>query len=285
MKWMQGLRSRLPKHKYAINAKLLGDQADLAWSNLGAWEQGYAYPQACQALAERLAQTLDLKPQDHLLDLGCGLGASVVYWHEHYQVQCITALDLQPACIENIKNVLNSKIKSSPTAVHFSVDAHCGSFLNLKQQFPQQGFDTIICIDAAYHTHLNSFLLSTASVLNSKGRLGFHYLILSDGFLNLNAWQKLRYTALLKAADVNLKHLPTYQSLQEQLEQLEFKNIQIENISTQVFDGFAHYAQHCTAEAEQGLDLFKISMTGKLCRTLFNEGVVQYVQVSAQKAV
>lgn len=285
MKWMQALRSQLPAHKYAINAKLLGDDAALAWSNLGAWTQGDTYPEACQALADHLALALQLHSADHVLDLGCGQGASVLHWLERYQVRRISALDLQPACIANIKNVLQLKTAADANVQNFTADLHCGSFLNLNQHFPEPRFDAVMCIDAAYHSALDPFLQSSTSVLNSKGRLGFHYLMLSDDFLNLKPWQKLRYTALLKAADVTLKDLPTQPQLHQQLEKFGLHQICIENISAKVLGGFAQYAQQlCAAQSGTGIAQFKINATGKLCRTLFAEGLVHYVQVSAQKA-
>ena len=283
MKWLQAVKQYIPTHKYAIDTKFLGDDALLAWSNLGYWQaEDDPYPQACQALADHLAQCLKLQPNDQLLDLGCGQGASVWHWHTQYQVSSIKAVELQVACVQRIQNVLNSKQISTS-----QIEVFADSFLNLNSIFPQNRFDVVMCIDAAYHSNLNSFLLSTTSVLNSKGRLGFHYLIVDEKFLNLNAMQQLRYRALLKAADVDIRKLPTANSLQENLKQFEFKNVQIENISMQVFSGFAQYAHHVLNSnmTAQGLAQFKIQMTAKLCRTLFEEGLVHYVQVSASKDV
>ncbi len=281
MKWLHSVKQYIPSHKYAIDAKFLGDDALLAWSNLGYWQvEDEAYPQACQALADHLAQCLKLESNDQVLDLGCGQGASVWHWHSQYQVSSIKAVELQATCVQRIQNVLNSK--QIPTS---QIEVFADSFLNLNSMFPQQRFDVVMCIDAAYHSNLNSFLLSTASVLNLKGRLGFHYLILDDKFLNLNAIQQLRYRALLKAADVDVRCLPTANSLQDSLKQFEFKNIQIENISMQVLAGFAQYAHYVLNSnmRAQGLAQFKIQMTAKLCRTLFEEGLIHYVQVSASK--
>lgn len=274
MKWLQAFRKQFP-HKYAINAQLLGDEAELAWSNLGFWQADTrSYPQACQALADHLAQALKLASHDQLLDIGCGQGASLQHWLHDYQIQRLSAVELQPACIEKIQKKLNSK-----------ADIRCASFLNLNTVFPDLRFDVVLCIDAAYHSALNSFLFSTSSVLNSTGRLGFHYLMLSDKYVNLNALQRLKYQALLKAADVNLHDLMNQKGLQQALQQAEFTNIQIEDISEQVFAGFAHYAETVlnTAEASKGVDSFKIKMTAKLCRRLFEGGIVRYVQVAAQK--
>lgn len=69
MKWLQAIQQKLPKHKYAIDAKMLGDNAECAWTNLGYWDETTSsYPQACQQLAERLAQAVQLTPDEQLLN-------------------------------------------------------------------------------------------------------------------------------------------------------------------------------------------------------------------------
>ncbi|MFW1817698.1 SAM-dependent methyltransferase, partial [Acinetobacter guillouiae] len=32
MKWLQAIQQKRPKHKYAIDAKMLGDNAECAWT-------------------------------------------------------------------------------------------------------------------------------------------------------------------------------------------------------------------------------------------------------------
>ena len=57
MKWLQAIRQKLPQHKYAINAKQLGDDAVLAWSNLGYWDDATSsYPEACRNTSGCCAQ-------------------------------------------------------------------------------------------------------------------------------------------------------------------------------------------------------------------------------------
>lgn len=278
MKWLQQLRTEVSQHKYAINAKLLGDSSELAWSNLGYWSETHqTYPEACRNLADHLAHSVQLTASDHLLDLGCGQGASVLHWQQYYQVKHIEAVELQPKCVQQIQ-----------TAIPQLKAIHCHSFLNLKQISFQQAFDVVLCIDAAYHSSLNSFLNSVAPVLNSKGRLAFHYLMFSPKFLNLNAVEKMQLALLLKAADVNLKDLPDDVAVQQQLAQAGFEQIQIEDCSEAVFGGFARYIQQQTetplaVAPYTTFDLMKIQLTAKLCQRLFEQGVVQYVQVTAQK--
>ena len=107
MKWLQQLRTEVYQHKYAINAKLLGDSSELAWSNLGYWsETNQTYPDACRALADHLAHSVQLTTSDHVLDLGCGQGASLLHWQQQYQIQHIEAVELQPKYIQKIQTAI-----------------------------------------------------------------------------------------------------------------------------------------------------------------------------------
>ena len=274
MKWLQAIQQQFSQHKYAINAKQLGDDAELAWSNLGYWnDTTSSYPDACRQLADQLAQAVHLTSNDRLLDLGCGQGASLLHWQMHYHVQHIEAVEMQSSCVIQIQK-------------HFPELAaiHQHSFLNLKQIQFKSGFDVVLCIDAAYHSNLNSFLDSVNPILNSKGRLGFHYLIWSEKWLNLNSLQKQKYRCLLKAADVNLNHLMTESVLQHTLQSYDFTEIEIRDLSEGVLEGFANYFHTLQQLLQQsiGLDAFKIRMTAKLCAKLYADGWVKYVQISAK---
>ena len=278
MKWLQAIQTKQPQHKYAINAALLGDHDELAWSNLGCWNHAHdSYPQACRQLAIHLATAVDLNSKDKLLDLGCGKGASLVLWHEHFNVQHIEAVELQAACVDNIQNKLQQ-----------IQNIQQGSFLNLKQCHFEFKFDVVLCIDASYHYHLNSFLTSVNTVLNSKARIGFHSLMLTEKFHSLSTFQKLKLKTLLKCADVELSDLMDHQGIENELIEKGFENIQIENLTQKVLKGFADYIQQRSLstsleKASSRLDHFKIEMTAKLCRKLYIDGCVDYVQISAQK--
>lgn len=279
MQWLQALRQHLPQHKYAIDAAVLGDHAQLPWSNLGYWQTGQQdYAAACRMLADHLAQTVNLNSKDKLLDLGCGQGASLLHWQQHYQVQYLAGVELQAACVANIQQHLPEL-----NAIYQA------SFLRLKELLFSQRFDVVLCLDAAYHSPVPVFLEQVRSVLNSNARIGFHHLVLSERWENLNALQRRKYQFLLKSADVNLKDLMTVGALYAFLDRFKFKNIQIQDLSEPVFSGFADYVQKtlnskASDDQAQGskLDHFKIQMTAKLCRKLYQEGIVRYVQVTAQ---
>ena len=279
MKLFQAFRQRLPEHKYAINAALLGDTSLLPWSNLGYWQTGQQdYVAACQALADHLAATIHLNSKDKLLDLGCGQGASLLHWQQHYQVQYLAGVELQKTCVTRIQQHLPEL-----NAIYHA------SFLRLKDiHFPHK-FNAVLCLDAAYHNSVPSLLEQIVPVLNSKARIGFHHLVLSERWKTLNSFQKRKYQLLLKSADVNLSDLMPLGALYECLGQFEFIDVQVEDLSESVFAGFARYVQQdlnskkmVQSVKTSRLDEFKIQMTAKLCRKLFEEGVVRYVQISAK---
>ncbi|CAM4194107.1 hypothetical protein F901_00861 [Acinetobacter dispersus] len=269
----QALIEKVIGYKYAIDAKRLGDGALLAWSNLGFWQDQHDhYPQACQSLADQIAQSIQLKSTDRVLDLGCGQGASLLHWIQHYHIQQLSAVELQSECVKRIQKQLPK------------VQIHCGSFLNLKELQLLNSFDVVLCIDAAYHSDLNSFLESAAPVLNSKGRIAFHTLMWSENWQQCSALQKQKYRYLLKSADVNCQQLMKQQQLAQTLAQQGFTDIEIQDFSEPVLNGFAEYIE--TQKNEKSAFDFaqlKINMTAKLCRKLYQDGLVRYIQISAVK--
>ncbi|MNZ07864.1 class I SAM-dependent methyltransferase [Acinetobacter calcoaceticus] len=270
---VRAVLSKLIPHKYAIDASSLGDDGEFAWTNLGFWKNTQNYREACCQLADHLARAVNLNSKDHLLDLGCGQGASLMHWLQCYQPKSLSAVDLQAKCVNKIQKII-PEINQ----------IYSGSFLNLKQFEFKQSFDVVLCIDAAYHSSLNSFLNSVTPVLNSNARLGFHYLMRADSCQNMTVLQEQKYRYLLKAADVVWDNVPNEKTLRNALEQQGFVDIQIEDLSEQVLLGFSQYI-HNQQEQNQsrGLANFKIQMTAKLCQQLYQAGYVRYIQITAIK--
>ena len=269
MSLFRAIQVYLQQHKYAINAQLLGDAASLAWTKLGYWHNTQHYPTACRQMADHLAQAVDLNASDALLDLGCGRGASLLHWQQQYHVQQLAAVEWRVACVAQIQHHMTD------------VTVQQGSFLHLKQLFPQRFFDVVLCLDAAYHHSLAIFLASVRAVLQTEGRVAFHYLVLSAYGEGLSTAQQRRYTYLLQAVDIQLHQLFSFEDTLKQVEDAGFDHVQIEDLSTEVFAGFAHYIQQMPQKT-YSVDAFKIQMTAKLCRKLYQDGVIRYVQISAQ---
>lgn len=270
--WFKSLRI---KHKYAINSQYLGDNRILAWSNLGYWDQYCtSYVQACGHLADRLAKAVHLCADDRLLDLGCGQGASLVHWQKQYQIHDLSAVELQTACIQQIQQYLDS------------VHLYQISFLQLDQLDLTEKFDVVLCIDAAYHSPLALFLDAILSVLNINGRIGFHYLVLSDQFQQLSQLKQQYYRYLLRAVDVDLDQLGTRCAIQQRMYDMGFRQVEITDISQPVLAGFAQYIQQIKSEKQHNrlnIDYLKITMTAHLCQLLYRQGMLRYIEVAAQR--
>ena len=74
------------------------------------------------------------------------------------------------------------------------------------------------------------------------------------------------------------------QQLEQTLEQYGFDAIEIQDFSEPVLNGFAEYIASRKAEKHSfNFAQFKIEMTAKLCRKLYQDGWVRYIQVSAVK--
>lgn len=263
-------------HKYAIDSAYLGDDTTLAWRNLGYWDANTQdYSQACRQLADHLAQAVQLKASDQVLDLGCGQGASLQHWQQVYAVTSLSAVELQQSCITQIQQHL------SPCP-----SLYTGDFYQLADLQLAQVFDVVLCIDAAYHAPVERLLNAVRSVLKPQGRLGFHCLIWTEKFAQLSRLQQQRYKYLLKAADVNFYDLNTAVQLRQLLQQNCFDQIEVKDISAAVLAGFADHVQRLAPpqwKQRMTFDYAKIAMTAKLCRYLYQDGVIRYVQVSAQE--
>lgn len=272
---MQQLRQKLP-HRYAINAKALGDDALLPWSNLGLWDDddssNISYPQACQALAEHLAQALDVQAQHRLLDVGCGQGASLLFWREHYGLRDLTGVELQPRHVAHLRAHLPS-----------SVNILAGSYTELAQrQLP--AFDRIVCIDAAYHLPLAAFLQGIKPLCHLQTRIGLHYVMLSQKWAELSIPAQRNYGLLLKAADIQLQNIPNASEIAETFGRFAWHNVEIEDLTANVFGGFARYMQRHRLKSANLVDALKIGLTAKLCQKLADEGYIRYVQITAKRS-
>lgn len=66
---------------------------DTAWGNFGYWNEAETFPEACEDLARIVADAIELGPDDHLLDLGFGMGEQLRLWHNAYGLNRLTGLN------------------------------------------------------------------------------------------------------------------------------------------------------------------------------------------------
>lgn len=106
----------------------------------------------------------------------------------------------------------------------------------------------------------------------------------SDTWQDCSKFKKQQYRYLLKSADVNWQNLMNEQQLMRTLSEQGFGEIEIQDFSEPVLKGFATYIENRTIEQKRfDLSQIKIEMTAKLCRKLYQDGLVHYIQISAVK--
>lgn len=275
---------------FAIDSQLLGDPSALPWSNLGFWptscplNSSYlnsshlnsSYITACQQLAHQIGIAAQLQANDKLLDLGCGHGASLAYWHAEFGVAHMSAFEIQADCIARIKQAVLPQLEAIYQA----------SFSQLPLPAPQlqRYFDVVVCVDAAYHAPLEDFLAVNQAVLTAGGRIAFTTLIQPQHSPAKNHWVKHLLPSMLKLVAIPKQQLDSEIQVRALLTHFDFTNIHIEHVDNEVLNGFAQYIQrHPLPLHRKHLAAWlKIRLTAQLCGVLYRHQLAHYSIVSAR---
>ncbi|MES2919155.1 MAG: class I SAM-dependent methyltransferase [Pseudomonadota bacterium] len=262
---------------FAIPVELLsGTIAPLAWANLGDWTATHDYPQACRQLALRVGAAAALQPQDRVLDLACGEGASLRLWPEAFGVTKVLGLEYQARCVEQIR-------RQAPPELEAIVQGRFDQ-LPAPAALQAQVFDAVVCVDAAYHaSSLAAFAGFAAQRLRPQGRLAFTTLLAdaprTDGF----SPQRLA----LARAGIPAASVLTATELQATLAQQGFADISLQLLDPEVLRGFAEFVGRRSAELawrrKLGAGWLKVQATAWLCRQVYRSGSLHYGLVSATR--
>lgn len=300
--WLPALsRHQQLKHRFAIASTLLGDPNLLAWSNLGFWHnipdfktspyqstnhqdidfKATQYQVACAQLAQQVGLAAGLQPTDHVLDLGCGQGASLVYWTKQFGIGHLSAFEIQPACIARIQA---ANLPQLDRIYQAAFDQ-----LPLPDNALNHAFDAVVCVDAAYHAHFNNFLAVNMAALKPQGRIAFTTLSKSNDWSQASLLNQTLTLKLLNLAYVPAQNLLKNDEIRTTLQQAGFTDIRLQVLDAEVFIGFARYieqlnAPNTTSTLATKADWLKIKMTARLCAFLAKQRLVHYVLVSARLA-
>ena len=265
---------------------LAGQTGDWRWNNLGDWQTATSYEQACRDLAKRHAVMAGLSAQDQLLELACGYGASLDLWREQFQVCQITALEYRQRCVD----VIQQTSASTNQVMTGKIKVRQGRFDQpLPAALAQQAFDTVLCIDAAYHaTSLAAFLDTASTALRPNGVLCFSTLIWTDKAARKSDLQVKICRQLLQLAHIPAASVLSQTQLMNLLEQSGWTDVQIQPIEQHVFTGFADWVQqqhtHLSARQRYSVAWQKIRATARLCAWLNQNNLLHYVLIRAVKS-
>jgi SAM-dependent methyltransferase len=188
----------------------------LYFGNTGFYNFGYWTPgieeqgRASEDLVNKLLGWIPEK-KGRILDVACGMGASTKMLLDHYDARNVTAINFSGA-------QLHLAARRAPDAAFAQMDA-------ARLAFPNNAFDAVICVEAAFHFDTrNDFLREALRVLKPGG-----YLVMTD---------ILGRIAYPVAANF-LKNPAAYA---ENLATAGFEAIHVDNATTDSWFGFARHA-------------------------------------------
>ena len=199
------------------------------WLNFGYWKHASTYDGACEALAAKLGEHLELNASDHLLDVGFGFGEQDILWKKKFHVATIKGINITP---------LHVKVAKMRVALHGlqeSIDLNLGDATQIP--YKNESFTKISALECAFHFETRKdFLKEAFRVLQPGGKLG-----LTDCFPGKERHRDFYFWFVLKAMSIPYRNMIDEKTYIRDLEEIGFRNVQIERITDQVFTGMASY--------------------------------------------
>lgn len=266
--------------QFAIATALLsGRQEVLAWSSLGCWAHASQHADACRELALLHGRAAGLTAGDHVLDLGCGHGASLALWPEVFAVGAVSALEWQADCVAAIRAAAPAALR----AVHHARFDRLPLPPGLADQV-----DHVLCVDAAYHADsLDDFLAVAAAALKDGGSLAFSTLLQAEALAQLPAWRQRLLQRLLALAGIPAASIVSLAALRAALARQGFEEVAIRHLDADVLGGFADFVLRRRQELGWRQRLSpgwaKIELTAAFCRHLQRGGELHYSLIRARR--
>ena len=233
--------------------------------NFGYWRSGAQNQrEASEALVDKLLEPVSHKA-GRILDVACGLGASTRRLLESYPPENITAINISAAQVARAR-------ENAPGATVLQMDA-------AKLDFPDNSFDAVLCVEAAFHFNTrDAFLREALRVLKPGGSL-----VLSDIlFRGFTA----PVSESLGVPKANL--IADIEGYGAQLRTIGFHDVRIDDATDDCLGGFRRSLVAWPAsERRAGRMKFRNAIGPALvCRAIsawFGTAVKAYLLVSARK--
>ncbi|TGL45000.1 SAM-dependent methyltransferase [Leptospira perdikensis] len=198
-------------------------------SNFGYWDGENNYDTAGLRFVSEFAKGCQLREKSKILEVGSGLGGSLVYWQKNYDPVLLSAINL-PGEQSNFAEQL---FVSSDTKIHPFLK---GSWEEMKT-FQDFSYDYVFSLDASYHfQNLSAFYQESYRVLKTGGNLTFTHFQITDSKWKSFWWMYLPF--LIPKGNLKL-----CEETISELESIGFKLIKHIDWTNLVLFGFINYSK------------------------------------------
>lgn len=239
------------------------------WANLGLWTDARHYPEACEALAKRLARRAQLQANQSVLDIGFGYGDQLLLWKQCFGVGRIRGVEVDPAALAHAR----CKVAAYSDITLRLSDGHFDGF--------SEHYDRVLALDCAYHFSPRSAFFATAyQALVPGGRLGMTDVVLAEGE------KSETYRWLASACGIPPENLMTQDAYAQALADQGFIHVQIDQLDEGVLRGFSRFAfrhlRSCGLRAfsKGGLQVLITAIAATWVRRTHH---IHYVLISAER--
>jgi microcystin synthetase protein McyJ len=214
------------------------------YANYGYWlRDNMTIDEACDAMTDLVATALELKESDHLLECGCGYGASAIYLAQKYQPAKILGLDVSEVRIEEGQGMVREYGLEEKVAIAFGDAAKM-------PEIATASFDKIMAIECAFHFNTRQLFFQEAfRVLKPGGILVVVDILPAKDFpLEQHTLEEIRYflsADVRMYADTNIYSQQTYE---EYLQAAGFNPVKLQSIKDKVVMQFADHLDHAPVQ-------------------------------------
>ena len=210
--------------------------ADGLYLNLGYWKTAKDIDTACRDMARLLADTIGLKPQDRLLDVGCGFGDQDMLFHEEYGTQRITGLNITPIQVR----LGNERLAEAGLADRIRIVEGSATAM----PFGAEEFDAVVGLECAFHFDTReTFFAEALRVLTPGGRIALADMTPAprEGSRWNRYMQKSGWEFFSKKYGICPENADTIDRYAEKLAAAGFVDVRAVSIRADVFSGLHRY--------------------------------------------